>query len=303
MTPLRLSLVVSTYNRSRELEMCLQSIRQSDYSNYELIVVDDGSSDLTRDVAARFADKIFSHRRNMGRHEARRRGFLLAEGDIIVNIDSDNLVPGDTLCKIAAFFQGHPNVDVVTGMLSIEHPNHDFLSQYKNLLLHYLYSRLPDMTHFVYGGIFAFRLQLKDSTQSSFKYAYDTELGHRFSHSRHKIQLLKDLQVVHLKHYTIKSFFLYSFLMAYHWALIFIKYRSWWSLRRHQVCVTHALNHFFSFRFLVFAAQKKGFLFSLASGPMMILDAAVKAAGLAAGFLGAAFNAVLTRLPHVSTKT
>jgi glycosyltransferase involved in cell wall biosynthesis len=53
------SIIIPTYNSARTLEQCLISIQNQDYTNIEIIVVDNNSSDETKSIATKFTDKVF----------------------------------------------------------------------------------------------------------------------------------------------------------------------------------------------------------------------------------------------------
>jgi O-antigen biosynthesis protein len=87
--PPRVSVVVCTYNGGRTLEQCLRSLLALDYPDYEVIVVDDGSTDETPALLARFPEVRSTRQANEGLSRARNRGLQMATGSIIAYTDSD----------------------------------------------------------------------------------------------------------------------------------------------------------------------------------------------------------------------
>ena len=86
------SVVVSTFNRCTIIRRCVDSVLASDYDNFELVVVDDGSSDDTAARLAEVADprlRVVTHEHNKGMSPARHTGMTNARGEWIVVIDSD----------------------------------------------------------------------------------------------------------------------------------------------------------------------------------------------------------------------
>jgi GT2 family glycosyltransferase len=88
-TPPRVSVVVCTYNGGRTLGQCLRSLQALDYPDYEVIVVDDGSTDDTRAILARFPEVRAIHQPNRGLSVARNVGLQAATGAVVAYTDSD----------------------------------------------------------------------------------------------------------------------------------------------------------------------------------------------------------------------
>ena len=83
------SVVVATYNGSRTLQACLESLRQLNYPDYEVIVVDDGSTDLTPEIAKGFPAFRYVRQTNQGLSAARNAGIRAATGEIVAFTDDD----------------------------------------------------------------------------------------------------------------------------------------------------------------------------------------------------------------------
>lgn len=114
MTPL-LSVIVPIYNTKKYLRECLDSILAQTYSNYELILVDDGSTDGSSEICDEYARKneriVVIHKENCGLLHTRKVGFAVAKGEYISYIDSDDFIAPDMyeymMPKIAEY-----NVDI-----------------------------------------------------------------------------------------------------------------------------------------------------------------------------------------------
>ena len=87
------SIVIPTYNRAHLLSRAIKSVLSQTYSNFELLVVDDCSSDCTESVVKRFRDdriRYIKHERNRGATAARNNGIKAAKGEYIAFQDSDD---------------------------------------------------------------------------------------------------------------------------------------------------------------------------------------------------------------------
>jgi glycosyltransferase involved in cell wall biosynthesis len=91
MDPL-VSVIIPTFNRAHCIEQSVQSVLNQTYTNYELLLVDDGSTDNTQEVLARFGDKIrIIVQDNAGVSAARNQGIRAARGKYVAFLDSDDL--------------------------------------------------------------------------------------------------------------------------------------------------------------------------------------------------------------------
>ena len=98
------SVIIITKNHSRYLKKCLDSILKQSYENFEVIIVDDNSSDNTKEVLETFRDNIkyFENNQNMGLPYSLNFGIKNSLGRFIVRVDSDDYVNNDYL-KILLF--------------------------------------------------------------------------------------------------------------------------------------------------------------------------------------------------------
>jgi glycosyltransferase involved in cell wall biosynthesis len=91
------SIVVCSYNGAQTLEACLTSLQQIDYPDYEIILVDDGSTDKTPQISKDFPNVKTIRQKNMGLSYARNVGFKAARGEVIAYTDSDCMADKDWL--------------------------------------------------------------------------------------------------------------------------------------------------------------------------------------------------------------
>jgi O-antigen biosynthesis protein len=121
----RVSVVVCTYNGGKTLEQCLRSLQALDYPDYEVIVVDDGSTDDTGEILARFPGVRSVRQSNQGLSYARNVGLRLATGEVVAYTDSDCLADPDWLTllvdqleRTGAAAVGGPNLTPEDGWLA-----------------------------------------------------------------------------------------------------------------------------------------------------------------------------------------
>nr|WP_231129448.1 glycosyltransferase [Bifidobacterium choloepi] len=114
-----LSIIVPVYNQERYLPDILVSILNQTFQNFEVIVVDDGSTDGSAEIIRHFADMheqfiLLSHSTNQGLPTARNSGIDRARGDWITFIDPDDYVVDDYLEHLADFAVEAPTADIIS---------------------------------------------------------------------------------------------------------------------------------------------------------------------------------------------
>jgi len=112
---LRVSVVIPVYNEEDDLAACLEALALQSVAPYEVIVVDNNSTDNTVAVALRFPFVRVLHEPKQGVVHARTTGFDAARGDIIARIDGDTLVPTNWTVSIQKIFQDD-SIDAVSGV-------------------------------------------------------------------------------------------------------------------------------------------------------------------------------------------
>lgn len=97
-----ISVIIPTYNRAAFLPKAIESVLAQTYTDWELIVVDDGSTDNTREVVSKYSDKriTYIYQENSERSAARNNGIAHAKGNYICFLDSDNYMLPNRLEKI-----------------------------------------------------------------------------------------------------------------------------------------------------------------------------------------------------------
>ena len=107
----RVSIIIPTYNRASFLGEAVASALGQDYRDIEVIVIDDGSTDETKDVLATFHDQrlICVHQENAGRSRARNRAIAMARGEYITFLDSDDYYLPSKVGTQVAFLDANPD--------------------------------------------------------------------------------------------------------------------------------------------------------------------------------------------------
>jgi glycosyltransferase involved in cell wall biosynthesis len=107
------SVIVAVYNGERFLLQALESLFSQDYSPFEVIFIDDGSTDSSADIARQFPGIRYVYQENRGLAAARNAGLQLAQGELLAYLDDDDILPGNKLSRQAAYLVANPDVGCV----------------------------------------------------------------------------------------------------------------------------------------------------------------------------------------------
>ena len=209
-----LTVIVPVYNGRNVLPRALEALMRSNLprSQWELIVVDDASSDDTAEIAARFADVVVRlPGKPHGPAYARNRGCEAARGEALVFVVADVCVHPPTLGQFADLFREHSDVGAIFGSYDDAPAAAGLVSQYRNLLHHYVHHQSPGDAETFWAGCGAVRRDLFEQYGKFDEWHYyrpqieDIELGHRIRAHGHRILLRPEIQCTHLKRWTLKN--------------------------------------------------------------------------------------------------
>ena len=113
--PTLVSVIIPVYNSENYLAQAIESVLSQTYRPFELIVVDDGSSDRSREIAISYPQVKYSYQQNSGVAEARNRGIHNSRGKYIAFLDSDDLWLPEKLSLQIAAFGNDSSLEIVTG--------------------------------------------------------------------------------------------------------------------------------------------------------------------------------------------
>ncbi len=208
----RLSVVVPVHNARRTIDRCIGSLLSSDLpkSEWELIVVDDASTDASPAMTASSADILLELRgKPRGPAFARNRGSEVARAPIICFVDSDVCVHGAALTRILAHFAADPDLAGVFGSYDDSPGDQGFISQYRNLLHHYIHQRNRGEVESFWAGCGALtRVAFVaagrfDENRFDRAQIEDVELGYRVRDRGGRIFLDPTITGKHLKRWTL----------------------------------------------------------------------------------------------------
>ena len=214
----RISVVIPVYNAESTLAECLTRVFQSTFESFEVVLVDDGSTDRSRAIAQTFPVRIVPSPGRVGPGVARNIGAKAAVGEILFFIDSDVMLRSDSLGGLAEAFEDR-TVDALCGVQSAEMRHQDLVSQYKNLWMRWTYLRHTGSVPLFYTTAAAIR---RDAflRAGGFDEGYetpnveDTAFGQKLARLGLSVRVHPGLEVEHVKQYSLRSLLRTDFMRA-----------------------------------------------------------------------------------------
>lgn len=227
----KISVVVPFFNSSKTLHACLKKILNSDYPDFEVIAVDDGSTDNSAEIVKEFPVKLIRLKKNSGPAKARNTGAKKALGEIIVFVDSDVLINKENLSLFKKTFEGNPKISCVQAIYSDSNRYRNFATRYQDYYHIYTFGVLregmiPTVASYnfaikrdVFEKLGGFDENIKSPSVE------DDDLGHRLSKGGYEIFLNKKISCQHLNHTSVKKLLKRNFSMAFSLAKLMLRNR------------------------------------------------------------------------------
>ncbi len=206
-----ISVVIPVHNGGDKFEKCLKSVLDSTIAPLEVIVVADGDSDGSWKLAEKLGMQVLKLPISKGPARARNLGVKKAKGEVIFFTDADVAITPDTIGMVATAFQQDTNLIALFGSYDDKPLETNFLSQYRNMLHHYVHQTSSSKASTFWTGCGAIRrkvfLEIGGFNESMYRNPSieDIELGFRLIKSGHSIRLIKEIQVKHMKHWDVFS--------------------------------------------------------------------------------------------------
>ena len=130
----KVSVIVPAYNEEGHIASCLEAIRNQDYGgDMEVIVINDGSTDRTAEIASKYPINLIDLKTNVGKANALNVGIERSKGEILVFSDSDSELASDAVRLLVNSLEEHPDAGAVAGNIYINdiEGNNGFLKRFQ----------------------------------------------------------------------------------------------------------------------------------------------------------------------------
>ncbi len=249
-----ISIIIPVFNGARTLEKCLNAIYKSEYSNFEVIVVDDGSIDNSIKIAEKFPCKIISKEENTGAGESRNIGAKFSRGEIIFFTDSDCVIKKDTILQVIESFK--KGSDIVAGTYSkTPLPHSNLFSTYQNLFCYYNYlnssvalfgTQCAAIKKKIFIKLKGFDTSIKSATVEDLNFQY------KIQETKYKTKVNMNAQVFHDSRNSFSSLIKGYYYRAKHSANLLLKIKKMSVSGGGYVLNYRTMLSYFSLTFILF---------------------------------------------------
>lgn len=143
-----ISVIIPVYNGEATIGALLESLAANDHKDYEIIVVDDGSTDRTREITSKHRARLASTGGRRGPAVGRNIGAKEARGDVFLFLDADTITRPDLLSHIAQRFETEPLLVAIVGYYDKQPQNPGRFARYKALMVHHWFKNAKIMESF-----------------------------------------------------------------------------------------------------------------------------------------------------------
>lgn len=212
----RLTVVIPVHNGGADFERCLRRLRESHRTDFEILVVDDGSTDRSAATAEQFGARVIRHIQALGPAAARNTGALAAHTPLIFFLDADVAPDPLAIDRALARFDADPGLAALFGSYDDQPAATGLVSKFRNLLHHHVHQtgdfhdNIRDV-HTFWTGLGVIRretfLELGGFDPKLYRRPAieDIELGYRLKRAGLKVVLARDVLATHLKRWTLVS--------------------------------------------------------------------------------------------------
>lgn len=227
-----ISVIIPVYKGGEAFKECLKALANATFKPEEIIIVADGGWCDSFRPQEKLNAKVIETSLQGGPARARNIGGKSATGDILLFIDADVVVEPDIIQKVRDIFIKDQELMALFGSYDDKPGQTNFLSQYRNLLHHYVHQNAKEDASTFWGACGAIRrdvfLALGGFDEKLYRQPAieDIELGYRMKQAGYKIRLCKQIQIKHLKRWSAFSILKTDFLQrALPWTDLILRNR------------------------------------------------------------------------------
>ena len=221
-----ISVIIPCHNAGSTIETCLNFAFSSEYSNFEVIVVDDCSIDDSVEKIKKFPCRLIILDRHSGASKARNTGALVSRGDILFFIDADCLLQKDTLLLVNKAVEKYGNSVIIGGTYTPLSYDDNFFSTFQSVFVNYSETKKRDPDYIAtHAMIISPEIFKKNGgfLEKFLPIIEDVEFSHRLRKAGYRLFMSPDIQVRHIFGFTLVKSIKNAFRKSFYWTIYSLK--------------------------------------------------------------------------------
>lgn len=228
-SPLLVSVIIPNHNGAKTIARCLEAAFASDHPDFEVIVVDDASSDGSAEIVARFPCRQVRLRCRRGAAGARNSGAAQARGELLFFTDADCLLRADTLAAACRAIATHDPTTVVGGTYTPRPADDSFFSLFQSVFIHHSETKRIEDPDYAATHALAIRAETFQR-HGGFAEAFlpileDVEFSHRLRRAGCRLVIDPAVQVQHVFNFNLLRSLRNARIKAMYWTLYSLRNR------------------------------------------------------------------------------
>ena len=224
-----ISVIIPNHNGEKTIGRCLDAAFASQYPNFEVIVVDDCSTDSSTAIIDKYPCRLMRLPEHGGASKARNTGAQNSKGDVLFFIDSDCLLQPDTLATAAAAYQQEGPGVVLGGTYTWLPYDQTFFSIFQSVYIHYSETKNTENPDYIatHAMLVAKVLFLKSGgfNEQFMPILEDVEFSHRLRKNGIRLLMTPDIQVQHIFNFSLLKSMRNGIRKSKYWSIYSIKNR------------------------------------------------------------------------------
>jgi glycosyltransferase involved in cell wall biosynthesis len=224
-----ISVIVPNHNGEKTIGLCLDAAFASQYDNFEVVVVDDCSTDNSTAIIEKYPGRFFRLAQHGGASKARNTGAQNSTGELLFFIDSDCILQPDTLAKAAGAYQEEGPGVIIGGTYTLLPYDRNFFSIFQSVYIHYSETKNPGSPDYVATHAMLIEKELFRKG-GGFNEAFmpileDVEFCHRLKKMGARLRMAPEMQVQHIFNFSLARSMRNGIRKSKYWSIYSIKNR------------------------------------------------------------------------------
>jgi glycosyltransferase involved in cell wall biosynthesis len=218
-----ISVIIPNHNGEKTIGLCLEAAYNSDFNNFEIVVVDDCSVDGSIAIIAQYPCRLIRLSEHGGASKARNTGAENSRGDILFFIDADCLLQPDTLAKAASASMKSGSEVVIGGTYTWLPYDQNFFSIFQSVYIHYSETKNVQDPDYIATHAMLIRADIFKRSggfnEEFMPILEDVELSHRLKRMGYRLRMDSGIQVQHIFNFTLAKSFRNGIRKTKYWSI------------------------------------------------------------------------------------